>query len=84
MASSVEGLPFAQRGEEYRRLAAEAMADAESAKSPALKVGFLRMASGWHALAMEAELAAEQQASKHKSLAPVDQRDNRKPSAGER
>jgi len=61
LAKSIESLPADQRAKHYRDLAADAVHDAEASTNPALKEGFLRLATQWHKMAQEAEqLAAEQ------------------------
>jgi hypothetical protein len=59
LGQSIESRPAAGRARHYRDLAAEAMRMAEAAATESLRAGYLAMASGWHALAQEAERLAE-------------------------
>jgi hypothetical protein len=53
-------LPLEQRADHYRRLANETMNKAKEVQDPEKRAGFLTMASGWHAMAIEIERALAQ------------------------
>ena len=48
-------LPLEQRAERYRQLAAQAVTKAQEETDPDRRAEFLTKASGWHAMAVEAE-----------------------------
>jgi hypothetical protein len=56
MSMHVE-VPLLKQPEQYRRLAREAIRKAESAPSLYFRLSYLSLASGWRALAEEAEKA---------------------------
>jgi hypothetical protein len=53
-------VPCLKTPEQYRRLAREAIQKAESAPSPYFRLSYLSLASGWRALAHEAEKAFDE------------------------
>ena len=48
-------LPIEQRAERYRQFAAHAVIRAQETTDPDQRAEYLTMASGWHAMAVEAE-----------------------------
>ncbi|MBV8798310.1 MAG: hypothetical protein JO208_00645 [Alphaproteobacteria bacterium] len=48
-------IPALKQPEQYRRLARQAIRNAEQAPSAYFRLGFLSLASGWRALAEQAE-----------------------------
>lgn len=48
-------LPLEERAERYRQFGAEAVKKAQEATDPDRRAEYLTMASGWHAMAVEAE-----------------------------
>jgi hypothetical protein len=59
MAEFFGELPPRERVKRYRLLAAEAYARAQGAADATSRAQYLTIANGWHALAVEAEHAAE-------------------------
>ena len=55
MGKLLASLPLEQRAERYRQLAAQAVIKAREETDPGLRAEYLTMASGWHAMAVEAE-----------------------------
>jgi hypothetical protein len=51
----LSALPRGQRAARYRRFAVEAVLRAREAFNPDQRAEYLTMASGWHAMAVEAE-----------------------------
>jgi hypothetical protein len=58
-----ESLPGETRAKRCREFATEALQRAAESASHDLRTGYLSMAAGWHALALEAEQAIETQQS---------------------
>lgn len=50
-------VPSLKQPEQYRRMAREAIRQAETAPSPYFRLSYLSLAAGWRALAEEAEKA---------------------------
>ena len=57
MGQLLASLPPEQRAERYRQFANDAMKKAQDSKDPDRRAEFLTLASGWHAMAVEAERA---------------------------
>ena len=57
MGSSIDSLPLEERARHYRECALEAFKLAEAARTPELKRTYLQVATGWHTMALELELA---------------------------
>jgi hypothetical protein len=52
-------VPSLKRPEQYRRMAREAIRQAECAPSPYFRLSYLSVAAGWRALADEVEKASD-------------------------
>ncbi|MBV9570618.1 MAG: hypothetical protein JO056_05180 [Alphaproteobacteria bacterium] len=59
MGQTLASLPPGKRARLYRQFASDALSIAESAADNGQRANFLGMASGWHALALEAERALD-------------------------
>jgi hypothetical protein len=57
LGRSIESLPVAERARHYRESAEAAFKLAEGASSEGLKGAYLNVATGWHTMALELELA---------------------------
>ena len=55
MGQLLASLPPEQRAERYRQFAAHAVTKAQETTDPERRADYLTMASGWHAMAVEAE-----------------------------
>ena len=55
MGQLLASLPPEQRAERYRQFAAHAVTKAQETTDPERRADYLTMASGWHAVALEAE-----------------------------
>ncbi|HWA90406.1 MAG TPA: hypothetical protein VG889_10245 [Rhizomicrobium sp.] len=57
MGHSIDSLPMEDRAQHYRDCAVQAFRLAETTRSPDLKATYLQVATGWHTMALEIELA---------------------------